>query len=260
MENPPYEAPEDNILRMDDALNKIIPLDPAVPYSMHEVIERVVDRGTFLEVQPEWARNAVVGFARIGGHSIGIVAQEPDELAGVLDIDASDKISRFVRMCDCFNIPLVTFVDSPGFLPGVNQEHRGIIRHGAKVLYAFSEATVPKITVITRKAFGGAYIVTSSKYLGTDVTYAWPSAEIAVMGAEGAVKILYGKKIAASDHPDEMRGRLLKQSAAAAAAVALALKAEQNAIREYPLPPRGSISAWQAVLRSNIHNTRDNPR
>ncbi|MCJ7700182.1 MAG: methylmalonyl-CoA carboxyltransferase, partial [Anaerolineales bacterium] len=210
VENPPYQEPEDHDLRMDEELNRIVPLDPTVPYSMHEVIERVVDRGSFLETQPEWARNAVVGLARIGGHSIGIVAQEPDELAGVLDIDASDKITRFVRMCDCYNIPLVTFVDSPGFLPGVNQEHRGIIRHGAKVLYAFSEATVPKITVITRKAYGGAYVVMSSKYLGTDVTYAWPSAEIAVMGAEGAVNILFGKEIAAADDPDEMRTRMVE--------------------------------------------------
>ena len=210
VENPPYREPEDHDLRMDEELNRIVPLDPTVPYSMHEVIERVVDRGSFLETQPEWARNAVVGLARIGGNSIGIVAQEPDELAGVLDIDASDKITRFVRMCDCYNIPLVTFVDSPGFLPGVSQEHRGIIRHGAKVLYAFSEATIPKITVITRKAYGGAYVVMSSKYLGTDVTYAWPSAEIAVMGAEGAVNILFGKEIAAADDPDEMRTRMVE--------------------------------------------------
>lgn len=209
VEDPPYQEPEDDPLRMDSALNQIVPLDPSLPYSMHEVIERVVDWGTFLEIQPEWARNAVVGLARMGGHSIGIVAQEPDELAGVLDIDASDKISRFVRMCDCFNIPLVTFVDSPGFLPGVHQEHSGIIRHGAKVLYAFAEATVPKITVITRKAYGGAYVVMSSKYLGTDVTYAWPSAEIAVMGAEGAVNILYGKEIATAQNPDELRAALV---------------------------------------------------
>jgi propionyl-CoA carboxylase beta chain len=169
---------------MDDELNSIVPLDPAQPYSMHEVIERVVDLGTFLEIQPDWARNAIVGLARMGGHSVGVVAQEPSVIAGVIEIDSSDKITRFVRMCDCFNIPLVTFVDSPGFLPGVDQEHRGIIRHGAKVLYAYSEATVPKISVITRKAYGGAYVVMSSKYLGTDVNYAWPSAEIAVMGAE----------------------------------------------------------------------------
>jgi len=210
VENPTYHTPEDDVLRMDEVLNRIVPLDPATPYSMHEVIERVVDRGTFLEIQPEWARNAVVGLARIGGHSIGVVAQEPDVLAGVMDIDASDKIARFVRMCDCFNIPLVTFVDSPGFLPGISQEHHGIIRHGAKVLYAFAEATVPKITVIIRKAYGGAYIVMSSKYLGTDVTYAWPSAEIAVMGAEGAVNILYGKVIAESDDPEKTRTSLIE--------------------------------------------------
>ena len=160
-----------------------------------------MDKGTFVEIQPSYAQNAIVGLARIGGHCVGIVAQEPMFLAGVIDIDASDKMARFVRMCDCFNIPLVTFVDSPGFLPGVQQEHSGIIRHGAKVLYAFSEATVPKVTVITRKAYGGAYVVMSSKFLGTDVTYAWPSAEIAVMGAEGAVNILFKKKIAGAADP-----------------------------------------------------------
>jgi len=201
VENPPYETPHDDPLRMDDELNAIIPLDHTQPYSMHEVIERVVDSGSFIEIQPTWAQNAVVGLARIGGHSVGIISQEPMVMAGVIDIDASDKIARFVRTCDCFNIPLVTFVDSPGFLPGVHQEHSGIIRHGAKVLYAYSEATVPKITIITRKAYGGAYVVMSSKYLGTDVTYAWPSAEIAVMGAEGAVNILFKKQIASSPDP-----------------------------------------------------------
>ena len=154
--------------------------------------------------------NAIVGLARIGGHSVGIVAQEPSVMAGVIDIDASDKMARFVRMCDCFNIPIVTFVDSPGFLPGTHQEYGGIIRHGAKVLYAFSEATVPKITVITRKAFGGAYVVMSSKYLGTDVTYAWPSAVIAVMGAEGAVNILFKKQIEAAENPAEERQMLVE--------------------------------------------------
>jgi acetyl-CoA carboxylase carboxyltransferase component len=208
VENPPYTPPSDDPLRMDDELNSIVPLDPSQPYSMQEVIQRVVDRGTFLELQPGWARNAVVGLARIGGHSVGIVAQEPNVMAGVIDIDASDKISRFVRMCDCFNVPLVTFVDSPGFLPGVDQEHRGIIRHGAKVLYAYSEATVPKISVITRKAYGGAYVVMSSKYLGTDVNYAWPSAEIAVMGAEGAVNIMFNKQIASASDPGAERARL----------------------------------------------------
>jgi propionyl-CoA carboxylase beta chain len=208
VENPPYQPPVDDVLRMDEQLNRIIPLDAYEPYSMHEIIERVVDTGTLLEIQADWARNAIVGLARIGGHCVGIVGQEPSVMAGVIDIDASDKMARFVRMCDCFNIPLVTFVDSPGFLPGIHQEHGGIIRHGAKLLYAYSEATVPKITVITRKAYGGAYVVMSSKFLGTDVTYAWPSAEIAVMGAEGAVKILFKKEIDASDQPEIERKRL----------------------------------------------------
>ncbi|MDW8327034.1 MAG: acyl-CoA carboxylase subunit beta [Anaerolineales bacterium] len=208
VENPPYVRTADDPLRMDEALNELVPLDPSAPYSMHEVIERIVDKGTFLEIQARWARNAIVGLARLGGHSVGIVAQEPSVMAGVIDIDASDKITRFVRMCDCFNIPLVTFVDSPGFLPGVAQEHGGIIRHGAKVLYAYSEATVPKISIITRKAYGGAYIVMSSKYLGTDVNYAWPSAEIAVVGAEGAVNILFREQINAAADPAAERARL----------------------------------------------------
>jgi acetyl-CoA carboxylase carboxyltransferase component len=208
VENPVYIAPTDDPLRMDEELNAIVPLDPAEPYSMHEVITRVVDHGLFLELQPEWARNVIIGLARIGGHSVGIVAQEPSIMAGVIDIDASDKITRFVRMCDCFNIPLVTFVDSPGFLPGITQEYNGIIRHGAKVLYAYSEATVPKISVITRKAYGGAYVVMSSKYLGTDVNYAWPSAEIAVMGSEGAVNILFKKEIKEASDPAAEQARL----------------------------------------------------
>jgi propionyl-CoA carboxylase beta chain len=178
---------------------------------MHEVIHHVVDQNSFFELQPGWARNAIIGLARIGGHSVGIVAQEPSMMAGVIDIDAADKITRFVRMCDCFNVPLVTFVDSPGFLPGVGQEHEGIIRHGAKVLYAYSEATVPKISVITRKAYGGAYVVMSSKYLGTDVNYAWPSAEIAVMGAEGAVNILFKDQISAAADPAQERINLAEE-------------------------------------------------
>jgi propionyl-CoA carboxylase beta chain len=208
VENPPYLPPTDDPLRMDELLNRIIPLSADQPFSMHEVIERVVDEAAFLEIQPLFAQNAITGLARIGGHSVGIVAQEPSVMAGVIDIDASDKMARFVRMCDCFNIPLVTFVDSPGFLPGSHQEHGGVIRHGAKLLYAYSEATVPKITVITRKAYGGAYVVMSSKFLGTDVTYAWPSAEIAVMGAEGAVKILFKKQIDGAPDPADERKRL----------------------------------------------------
>ncbi len=209
VENPPYHPPVDDPLRMDMELNHIVPLDPTEPYSMHTVIGRVVDQGSLIEIQPTFARNAITALARMGGHTVGIVCQEPSVMAGVIDIDASDKMARFVRLCDCFNIPLVTFVDSPGFLPGVGQEHAGIIRHGAKVLYAYSEATVPKVTVITRKAYGGAYVVMGSKYLGTDVTYAWPSAEIAVMGAEGAVNILFKKQITAAGNPAEERRRLV---------------------------------------------------
>ena len=211
VENPPFHSNGDDPARMDELLNRIVPFDPSEPYVMHQVIETVVDQGSFLEIQPAWARNAIVGLARIGGHSVGIVAQEPAVMAGVIDIDASDKMTRFVRMCDCFNVPLVTFVDSPGFLPGIAQEHGGIIRHGAKLLYAYSEATVPKLCVITRKAYGGAYVVMSSKYLGTDVTYAWPSAEIAVLGAEGAVNILYKKQIESADDPAAERKQLASE-------------------------------------------------
>ena len=208
VENPPYVQPADSLSRMDEELNHMIPLDATEPYVMHQVIEKIIDTDTFLEIQPDWARNAIVGLARIGGHGVGIVGQEPAIMAGVIDIDAADKMTRFVRMCDCFNIPLVTFVDSPGFLPGIAQEHGGIIRHGAKLLYAYSEATVPKICVITRKAYGGAYVVMSSKYLGTDVTYAWPSAEIAVLGAEGAANILFKKQIETAADPAAERKKL----------------------------------------------------
>jgi methylmalonyl-CoA decarboxylase subunit alpha len=211
LENPPLHTCEDDPGCMDEALNGLIPLDPGVPYRMREVIERVVDSDSFLEIQSTFAQNALVGLARMEGMSVGIVAQEPSVMAGVIDINASDKICRFVRFCDCFNIPLVTFVDSPGFLPGVSQEHGGIIRHGAKILYAYSEAGVPKISIVTRKAYGGAYVVMSSKYLGTDVNYAWPSAEIAVMGPEGAANILYRKQIEAAADPATERTRLTEE-------------------------------------------------
>ena len=208
VENPPVDMNEDGPQRMDEMLNQIVPLSPAEPYSMHTVIDHIVDHGSFLELQSTFACNAITGFGRIGGYAIGIVAQEPLVMAGVVDIDASDKISRFVRLCDCFNVPIVTFIDSPGFLPGIDQEHRGIIRHGAKVLYAYAESTVPKISIVTRKAYGGAYVVLSSKYLGTDICLAWPSAEIAVMGAEGAVNILHGKQIQSADNPAAEKARL----------------------------------------------------
>jgi len=207
VENPPYLPCGDDPLRTGDELNTIVPLDPSLAYDMHEVLAHIVDKGELMELQPAWARNAIVALARIGGHTAGLVAQEPSVMAGVIDIDASDKIARFVRMCDCFNIPLVTFIDSPGFLPGIDQEHRGIIRHGAKIVYAYSEATVPKIGITTRKSYGGAYIVMSSKYLGTDVSYAWPSAEIAVMGAEGAVDILFRKEIEATPEAERAAER-----------------------------------------------------
>jgi acetyl-CoA carboxylase carboxyltransferase component len=195
--------------RMDAALDSIVPDDPSKPYDMHGVIERIVDDGAFLEIQPGWAPNIITGFARLGGRSIGIVAQQPAVLAGALDIDASTKAARFVRTCDCFNVPLLTLVDVPGFLPGVGQEHGGIIRHGAKLLYAYCEATVPKLTVITRKAYGGAYDVMSSKHVRGDINLAWPTAEIAVMGAEGAVNILDRDEIAAAADPAAERVRLV---------------------------------------------------
>jgi len=195
--------------RMDPALDRVIPDDPSRAYDMHDVIRHVVDDGDFLEIQPGWAQNILVGFARLGGRSVGVVAQQPMVLAGALDSDASIKAARFVRTCDCFNIPLVTFVDVPGFMPGVAQEHGGIIRHGAKLLYAYCEATVPKLTVITRKAYGGAYDVMSSKHIRGDLNLAWPTAEIAVMGADGAVSIIFRDALAAAADPVSERARLV---------------------------------------------------
>jgi acetyl-CoA carboxylase carboxyltransferase component len=195
--------------RRADALDTIVPDDPSKPYDMHDVIEGIVDDATFFEIQPGWAQNIIIGFARLGGRSVGVVAQQPAVLAGALDIDASTKAARFVRTCDCFNVPLLTLVDVPGFLPGVGQEHGGIIRHGAKLLFAYCEATVPKLTVITRKAYGGAYDVMSSKHVRGDINLAWPTAEIAVMGAEGAVNILNRDEIAAAADPSAERARLV---------------------------------------------------
>jgi propionyl-CoA carboxylase beta chain len=186
-----------------EKLNNIIPANPLQPYDMKEVIEELVDAGSFHEVHTHYAENIVVGFARLAGRSIGIVANQPAVLAGVLDINSSKKGARFVRFCDCFNIPLLTLVDVPGFLPGTDQEWHGIISNGAKLLYAFSEATVPKITVITRKAYGGAYDVMNSKHIGADMNYAWPNAEIAVMGAKGAAEIIFKKEITSAANPEE---------------------------------------------------------
>ncbi len=211
MEEPPLVRPNDDPLRADEALDSLVPDQPAKPYDMKEVIHHIVDDGEFLEVHEHYAQNIIVGFARLNGRVVGIVAQQPMVLAGVLDINASVKGARFVRFCDSFNIPIVTFEDVPGFLPGVGQEHGGIIRHGAKLLYAYCEATVPKITVITRKAYGGAYDVMSSKHIRGDLNYAWPTAEIAVMGPDGAVNIIYREEITSAADPEAMRQKLTQE-------------------------------------------------
>lgn len=199
---PPYTPSNDDPARSVTELSEIVPDEPQQPYDMKSVIEAIADSGEFLEVQPDFAQNIVIGFARLDGYPVGFVANQPGYLAGVLDINASDKGARFIRFCDAFHIPLVTLVDTPGFLPGSEQEHDGIIRHGAKMIYAYSEATVPKVSIILRKAYGGAYIVMSSKHLRCDYNLAWPQAEIAVMGPEGAVKIVFRKEIASSDDPE----------------------------------------------------------
>jgi propionyl-CoA carboxylase beta chain len=205
VDDPPRRACNDPIDRADAELDTIVPLNPSQPYDIKEVIEHIVDEGYFFEVHEHFARNIVVGFARMNGRPVGIVANQPAFLAGVLDNHASIKAARFVRFCDCFNVPLITFEDVPGFLPGVQQEHGGIIRNGAKLLYAFAEATVPKLTLITRKAYGGAYCVMSSKHIRTDLNLTWPTAEIAVMGAEGAVNVVYGRDLAAAVEEAEAR-------------------------------------------------------
>ena len=209
--DPPMVPTSDPHDRMDAALDDVVPDESAKPYDMHDVLRRVIDDGEFFELQPAWAGNILIGYARLGGRPVGIVAQQPSVLAGALDIDASVKAARFVRTCDAFNVPLVTFVDVPGFLPGVAQEHGGIIKHGAKLLYAYCEATVPKVTVITRKAYGGAYDVMSSKHIRGDMNFAWPTAEIAVMGAEGAVNIIFKDAIAGADDATAEHRRLVAE-------------------------------------------------
>jgi propionyl-CoA carboxylase beta chain len=204
------DAPVD-VLDADLALDTLIPDSPNQPYDMHTVLEAVLDDGEFLEVHPLFAPNMVCGFGRVEGRSVGIVANQPMHFAGTLDIDASEKAARFVRTCDAFNVPVLTFVDVPGFLPGTDQEWNGIIRRGAKLLYAYAEATVPLVTVITRKAYGGAYDVMGSKHLGADVNLAWPTAQIAVMGAQGAVNILYRRELASADDPDTRRAELVTE-------------------------------------------------
>ncbi|HEX3643667.1 MAG TPA: acyl-CoA carboxylase subunit beta [Ktedonobacteraceae bacterium] len=211
LDDSPRIAPTDIPSRIEESLDSIIPDNPTKPYDMKTVIHYIMDNRDFFEVQEHFAQNIIIGFAHLNGRSVGIVAQQPRALAGVLDINASDKAARFVRFCDCFNIPIITFVDVPGFLPGVGQEHNGIIRHGAKLLYAYCEATVPKITVITRKAYGGAYDVMSSKHVRGDINYAWPTAEIAVMGAEGAVNILFKDEIEKAPNPELRRKELIAE-------------------------------------------------
>ena len=211
MEDAPFASSTDDRLRTEEALNQLVPDDPSKPYEIRDAIRLVVDNGAFFEIHEQFAPNIVVGFARLGGHSVGIVANQPGVLAGVLDINSSEKAARFVRFCDSFNIQIVTFVDVPGFLPGTGQEHGGIIRHGAKLLYAYCEATVPKLTVITRKAYGGAYDVMSSKHIRGDLNFAWPSAELAVMGPDGAVNIIFRQELKDAPDPDARRAELVAE-------------------------------------------------
>ena len=211
LEDPPFLPTVDDLLRTDEKLNSIIPEDPGKPYDVKEIIQRVIDNGQFYEIHEGFAQNIVVGFAHLGGHSVGIVANQPQVLAGVLDIDSSEKAARFVRFCDAFNIPIITLVDVPGFMPGPTQEHGGIIRSGAKLLYAYCEATVPKVTIVLRKAYGGAYIVMSSKHLRGDINLAWPSAEIAVMGPDGAVSIIFRKEMEKASNPAQSKAELVNE-------------------------------------------------
>jgi acetyl-CoA carboxylase carboxyltransferase component len=213
LEDPPYYEPDDDPDRSCDGILDLIPDAPNKPYDMKKVIAEIVDDGEFFEVNPLWAMNIVCGFGRIDGHVVGIVGNQPQVLAGCLDIEASEKAARFVRTCDAFNIPLVTFVDVPGFLPGTNQEYGGIIRHGAKLLYAYCEATVPRVQIITRKGYGGAFVVMNSKSIGADLAFAWPSAEIAVMDANGAANVIFRKEIGESEDPVAKRAELVEQYA-----------------------------------------------
>src|SRR5213596_1225998 len=253
LEMPPRVEPYDDPDRADEALDEIVPDDPSKPYDMRDVVSLVVDDGEFFEVHEHWAQNIVVGFARLDGYPIGVVGNQPRHLAGVLDIDSSVKGARFVRFCDAFNIPLVTFEDVPGFLPGTQQEWGGIIRHGAKLLYAYCEATVPKLTVITRKAYGGAYCVMSSKHIRTDFNYAWPTAEIAVMGPEGAVNILYKRELDAAADPARLRAEKVAEFREKLANPYIA--AGRGFIDEV-IQPRETRRKLIAALR-NLENKRD---
>jgi acetyl-CoA carboxylase carboxyltransferase component len=210
LDDAPYEDTGDDPHRESEKLETLVPEQANKPYDMHEVIAEIVDNGDFFEVQPMYARNIIAGFARLDGHAIGVVGNQPRHLAGTLDIDASEKAARFIRFCDAFNIPIISFVDVPGFLPGLEQEHGGIIRHGSKLLYAYAEATVPKITVITRKAYGGAYVVMNSKHIGADFNIAWPMAEIAVMGADSAVGLIFRRELQAAEDPAARRAEIVR--------------------------------------------------
>ena len=257
LDEPPRRPSTDDPARADPELDALVPDDPARPYDMHEVIRRVVDDGDFLEVHAQFAGNLLCGFARLAGRPVGVVAQQPAVLAGVLDIDASVKGARFVRFCDAFNLPLVTFVDVPGFLPGVAQEHGGIIRHGAKLLYAYCEATVPKLTVITRKAYGGAYDVMASKHIRGDLNLAWPTAEIAVMGPEGAIDIIFRKELAEADDPEARRRALVAEYRAQFATPYVA--AARGYIDDV-IPPRETrrrlIAALEVLHRKRVPSPR----
>jgi acetyl-CoA carboxylase carboxyltransferase component len=211
LEEPPHVVPSDDPLREAPELLDLLPASPNLPYDMRKVVTAVMDDGEFLEYFPHWALNLVCGFSRLDGHVVGVMGNQPQVLAGVLDIDSSEKGARFVRTCDAFNIPIVTFVDVPGFLPGTDQEYGGIIRHGAKLLYAYCEATVPRVQVITRKAYGGAYVVMNAKSIGADLAYAWPSAELAVMGPQGAVEIVYRRELAEASDPVARRAELVEE-------------------------------------------------
>ena len=258
VDDPPRRESSDPLDREDDALDRLVPESPNHPYDMHDLVHSVFDDGAFLEVHRHFARNLIVGFARLGGRPVGIVANQPAYLAGTLDIDASVKGARFVRFCDAFNIPLVTFEDVPGFLPGTRQEYGGIIRHGAKLLFAFAEATVPKMTVITRKAYGGAYCVMSSKHIRTDVNFAWPTAEIAVMGAEGAVNVLYRKEIETAKEPAKVRAAFTAEYREKLANPYVA--ASRGYIDEVIAPRTTRRRLIQALARLETKRDRNPPR
>jgi propionyl-CoA carboxylase beta chain len=255
MEDPPIKPTSDPRERQDKRLDTLVPDNPNMPYDIKDIVKLVVDDGYFFEVQPHYAPNIVIGYARLGGRPVGIVANQPAHLAGCLDIAASLKGARFVRFCDAFNIPLVTFEDVPGFLPGTQQEYGGIIKHGAKLLYAFAEATVPKLTVITRKAYGGAYCVMASKHIRTDFNFAYPTAEIAVMGAQGAVNILYRNEIKGSETPEETRTRLISQYEEKFASPFIA--AEMGFIDEVIQPhlTRSRLIAALEILENKVDHT-----